>query len=55
MAAEVAGKATPVTDADIAAFFEANKARLRGDAAKWQDQIRSYLQEQRETASRGRS
>jgi len=52
VAAELAGKATPVTDADISAFYEQNKARLDGDAAKWHDQIRSYLQEKRETASR---
>jgi protein-disulfide isomerase len=52
VAAELAGKVAPVTDADIAAFYEQNKARLDGDPAKWHDQIRSYLQEKRETAAR---
>jgi len=52
LAAELGGKSAPVSEADIAAFYEQNKARLDGDPAKWRDQIRTYLQEHRETASR---
>jgi len=52
VAAELAGKVPAVTDAEIAAFYEQNKARLDGDVAKWHEQIRTYLQEKRETASR---
>ena len=49
---ELAGKVAVVSDADIAAFYEQNKARLDGDLAKWHDQIRTYLQEKRDTAAR---
>ena len=45
--AEVNAKVPQATDADTAAFFEANKASLPGDLAKWQDQIRGYINEQR--------
>jgi protein-disulfide isomerase len=49
---EVTAKAPVPTDAEIAAFFELNKARLPGDLAKWQDQIRTYLNAQRAATAR---
>ncbi|MEO7273969.1 MAG: thioredoxin domain-containing protein [Vicinamibacterales bacterium] len=52
LASELAGKAAPVSDAEIAAFFESNKAKLPGDLPKWQDQIRKYLSEQRQVDAR---
>jgi protein-disulfide isomerase len=50
--AEVTGKAPAVTDAEIAAFFEANKDRLPGELSRWQDQIRTYLNGQRVEGAR---
>ena len=35
-----------------ATFLEANKARLPGDLAKWQEQIRGYINEQRAATAR---
>ena len=49
---EVNSKIAPVTDADIAAFYEANKERLRVDFEKIREQIREYLREQREEAQK---
>lgn len=45
--AEVLDKTTPVSEADITAFVEANRARLPGDPAALLPQIRQYLSEQR--------
>jgi len=52
VAAELAGKTAAVTDAEIAAFFELNKAKLPGELPKWQEQIRTYLSEQRTADAR---
>ncbi len=51
LAREVAEKVEPVTDADVDAFFEANKARLPNQP-NIKDQIRAYLAEQREMTIR---
>lgn len=48
---EIAGKVAPVGDADVDAFYETNKARLP-DQANIKDQIRAYLEDQREAAAR---
>jgi protein-disulfide isomerase len=50
--AEIAGKITPVTEAEIAAFVEANRARLPGDPSALMPQIRQYLADQRLGARR---
>ena len=50
--AEIADKVTPVTDAEIAAFVEANRSRLPGDPAALMPQIRQYLADQRLGARR---
>jgi protein-disulfide isomerase len=52
LASELGGKAAPVSEADIAAFFDLNRAKLPGDLPKWQDQIRAYLNEQRQGEAR---
>ncbi len=48
--AEIASKVAPVTEAEIAAFVQANRARIPGDPTALLPQIRQYLAEQRETA-----
>ena len=45
--AEIAGKIAPLTEADINAFVQANRARLPGDPSALMPQIRQYLVEQR--------
>ena len=50
--AEIADKVPPVTEAEIAAFVEANRARLPGDPAALKPQIREYLVDQRLGARR---
>lgn len=45
--AEITSKQTPVTDAEIAAFYGANQARLQKDLDSWRDQIRTYLSTQK--------
>ena len=50
--AEIAGKVSPVTEPEIAAFVEANRARLPGDPSALMPQIRQYLAEQRLAARR---
>ena len=52
--AEVVAKAAPVTDAEVEAFYQTNKARLRGDESRLRDSIRAHLHEQRLTARRER-
>jgi protein-disulfide isomerase len=44
---EVSSKVSPVTDAEIKAFYEANKERLPVALDKVREQIREYLNEQR--------
>jgi protein-disulfide isomerase len=53
IAAEVTRKAPDATDEDIAAFFQANRERLPGELPRWQDQIRTYLNNQRVDGARG--
>jgi protein-disulfide isomerase len=45
--AEVTSKVGLVTEQDIEAFYQANKARLQGDEATVRQQIRGYLQNQK--------
>ena len=52
IASEITAKAAPVSDADAAAFYEANKTRLKGDLAQWREKIRTFIGEQRATAAR---
>jgi hypothetical protein len=51
--AEVTGKAELVTEQEIENFYQANKARLKGDEATAREQIRAHLQKQKLTAQRG--
>jgi protein-disulfide isomerase len=50
--AEVTAKVPLVTEQDIDAFYQANKARMRGDEAKVREQVRTHLQQQRLAARR---
>lgn len=50
--AEVHAKAGAVTDAEIEAFVQANRARIRGDVAQLRPQIREFLQQQKADARR---
>jgi protein-disulfide isomerase len=52
--AEVTGKVALVTEQEIEAFYQANKARLRGEEAALRPQIRAYLQQQKLAAQRER-
>src|SRR5215831_6942965 len=45
--AEVTAKVEPVTEPEIETFYQANKARLKGDEATVREQIRAYLQKQK--------
>jgi len=45
--AEVTGKVTSVTEQEIETFYQANKARLRGEEANLREQIRAKLQNQK--------
>lgn len=44
---EVTDKVTPLTQAEIDAFVQANRQRIQGDPAALMPQIRKYLQDQR--------
>lgn len=44
---EVVAKAGGVTEPEIDAFIEANRARIRGDVTQLRPQVREYLQEQK--------
>jgi protein-disulfide isomerase len=50
--AEILDKASAPTEGEIAAFVQANRARIPGDPAALMPQIRQYLSEQRVTARR---
>jgi protein-disulfide isomerase len=50
--AEVTSKVGLVTEQEIDAFFQANKARLQGDEASVRDNIRAHLQQQKLIARR---
>lgn len=52
LAAEVTSKAGQVTDQEVDAFYQANKARLGGEEAFLRQQIRTYLQNQKLAAQR---
>ncbi len=50
--AEITSRVTAVTEPQIDAFIEANRARIRGDAAQLRPQIREFLTEQQREARR---
>lgn len=50
--AEIEGKVEPVSDDEVKVFYEANKARIKGDEAGLREPIRSYLREQKIEARR---
>lgn len=50
--AEVTAKVGLVTETEIDAFYQANKARIRGDEAEIRQKIRAFLQQQKLTARR---
>jgi protein-disulfide isomerase len=50
--AEVTSKVTLVTEQEIEAYYQANKARLRGDEATVREQARALLQNQKLAAQR---
>jgi len=50
--AEITAKVPLVTEQEIDAFYEANKTRIRGDAASARQQIRTHLQQQKLLARR---
>jgi protein-disulfide isomerase len=50
--AEVTGKVGLVTEQEVEAFYQANKARLRGEEVTLREQIRTYLQQQKLAAQR---
>jgi hypothetical protein len=50
--AEVSTKVAPVTEPEIETFYQANKARLKGDEATVREQIRAHLQKQELAARR---
>jgi len=52
--AEVTARAGLVTEQEIEAFYQANKARLRGDESRLRDSIRAHLQQQKLAARRER-
>jgi protein-disulfide isomerase len=52
--AEVTAKVGLVTEQEIEAFYQANKARLRGEEATVRQQVRAYLQQQKLAAQRER-
>lgn len=51
-AAEIASKVAPVSDPEIEAFVDANRARIRGDVTQLRPQIREFLREQKLAARR---
>ena len=50
--AEVTAKAEPVTEQQVEAVYQANKARLRGDEATIRQNVRAHLQQQKVAARR---
>jgi protein-disulfide isomerase len=50
--AEITGQVAAVTEPEIDAFAEANRARIRGDLAQLRPQIRDFLREQKVEARR---
>jgi protein-disulfide isomerase len=50
--AEVTGKVSLVTEKEIDDFYQANKARMRGDETEIRQKIRAFLQQQKLTARR---
>ena len=50
--AEITAKAGAVTEAEVDAFAEANRARIRGDVAQLRPQIREFLLQQKTDARR---
>ena len=50
--AEVAAKAGNVTDEEVESFYQANKARLKGDEAEARERIRAHFQSQKLVARR---
>src|SRR5262244_65862 len=50
--AEVTGKVSLVTEKEIEDFYQANKARMRGDDTEIRQKIRAFLQQQKLTARR---
>lgn len=50
--AEVAGKVGPVSEEEIETFYQANKARLKGEEATVREQIRAHLRNQKLAAQR---
>jgi protein-disulfide isomerase len=50
--AEVTAKVSLVTEKEIEDFYQANKARMRGDDAEVRQKIRAFLQQQKLTARR---
>lgn len=51
-AAEITSKVAPVSEPEIDAFVEANRARIRGDVTQLRPQIREFLREQKLAARR---
>jgi protein-disulfide isomerase len=51
--AEVTTQVALVTEQEIETFYQANKARLKGDEATVREQIRAHLQKQKLAAQRG--
>lgn len=51
--AEIASQVAPVSEPEVDAFIEANRARIRGDVTQLRPQIREYLREQKIGARRG--
>ncbi len=45
--AEITSRVTPVSPSEVSTFYEANSARLPGERARWDDQIKTYLMGQR--------
>src|SRR5206468_918923 len=50
--AEVTAKVEAVTEQEIETFYQANKARLRGEEAAVRQRIRTYLEQQKLSAQR---
>lgn len=50
--AEIAGKVEAVSEAEVDAFIEANRARIRGDITQLRPQIRDFITEQKTSARR---
>lgn len=50
--AEVAAKVGPVSEEEIETFYQANKARLKGEEATVREQIRAHLRNQKLAAQR---